>query len=61
MSATIPPTRTLLSSGEALEEMTPPTLSEHGSALAYHFSRGEVADKAVKYLSEAGDRAAAAL
>ena len=46
--------------GEALEEMTPPTLSEHGSALAYHFSRGDVAGKAVKYLIEAGDRAAAA-
>jgi len=46
--------------GEALEEMTPPTLSEHCSALAYHFSRGDVADKAVKYLIEAGDRAAAA-
>ncbi len=46
--------------GEALEEMTTPTLSEHGSALAYHFSRGDVAGKAVKYLIEAGDRAAAA-
>ena len=46
--------------GEALEELTPPTLSEHGSALAYHFSRGDVAGKAVKYLIEAGDRAAAA-
>ena len=46
--------------GEALEEMTPPTRSEHGSALAYHFARGEVAGKAVKYLIEAGDRAAAA-
>ena len=46
--------------GEALEEITTPTLSEHGNALAYHFSRGDVADKAVKYLIEAGDRAAAA-
>jgi class 3 adenylate cyclase/tetratricopeptide (TPR) repeat protein/ABC-type phosphate transport system ATPase subunit len=46
--------------GEALEEMTSPTLSEHGNALAYHFSRSDVADKAVKYLIDAGDRAAAA-
>lgn len=46
--------------GEALEEMTSPALAEHCSALAYHFSRGEVADKAVKYLIEAGDRAAGA-
>jgi hypothetical protein len=46
--------------GEALEQMTSPTLSEHGNALAYHFSRSDVADKAVKYLIEAGDRAAAA-
>lgn len=46
--------------GEALEEMVPPALSEHGNALAYHFSRGDVAGKAVKYLIESGDRAAAA-
>src|SRR5262249_36408202 len=46
--------------GEALEQMTSPTLSEHGNALAYHFSRSDVADKAVKYLIDAGDRAAAA-
>jgi tetratricopeptide (TPR) repeat protein len=46
--------------GEALEEMTSPTLAEHGNALAYHFSRSNVADKAVKYLIDAGDRAAAA-
>ena len=46
--------------GEALEAMTSPTLTEHYSALAYHFSRSDTADKAVKYLIEAGDRAAAA-
>ena len=46
--------------GEALEETTTPTLAEHGNALAYHFSRSDVADKGVKYLTDAGDRAAAA-
>jgi class 3 adenylate cyclase/tetratricopeptide (TPR) repeat protein len=46
--------------GEALEEMASPAVSEHCNELAYHFSRADVADKAVKYLIDAGDRAAAA-
>jgi tetratricopeptide (TPR) repeat protein len=46
--------------GEALEETTSPRLLEHCSALAHHFSRSGVADKAAKYLTELGDRAAAA-
>lgn len=46
--------------GEALEEMASPAASEHCNELAYHFSRADVAGKAVKYLIDAGDRAAAA-
>jgi class 3 adenylate cyclase/tetratricopeptide (TPR) repeat protein len=45
--------------GEAIEELYQDRLEEHYAELAHHFSRGEVWDKALGYLRQAGARAAA--
>jgi tetratricopeptide (TPR) repeat protein len=45
--------------GEAIEELYQDRLEEHYAELAHHFSQGEVWDKALGYLRQAGARAAA--
>jgi tetratricopeptide (TPR) repeat protein len=43
--------------GETLEALFPDRLSELAGTLAYHYERAEVRDKAIRYLTEAADRA----
>jgi len=43
--------------GEALEELFPDRREEFLGVLAYHFEMAEVAEKAVDYLQQAGDKA----
>ena len=43
--------------GEAIEELEAHRLSEHSEALAHHFERGEVRDKTLTYLAQAGLKA----
>ena len=42
--------------GEAIEELEAHRLIEHSEALAHHFERGEVWDKALTYLVQAGQK-----
>jgi tetratricopeptide (TPR) repeat protein len=44
---------------EAIERLYPERLGEHVERLAHHALRGQMRDVAVKYLRQAGDRAAA--
>jgi len=46
--------------GAALEELYPERLADHYEELAYHFTQGEVWEKAMAYSMLAGDRAAEA-
>jgi hypothetical protein len=43
--------------GHALERLYPDWLAEHYEALAYHFTRGAVWEKAFVYLTRSGDKA----
>src|SRR5262249_40090533 len=43
----------------AIEELYPDRLSEHVERLAHHAARGDLGDTAVRYLGQAGKRAAA--
>jgi ABC-type oligopeptide transport system substrate-binding subunit/class 3 adenylate cyclase len=43
--------------GKAIEALHPGRLEEHYELLAYHYSHSSNTDKAVEYLSQAGDRA----
>ena len=43
---------------EAIERLYPDRLSEHVELLAHHASRGELWEKAVEYLHQAGKKAA---
>ncbi|NIS59982.1 MAG: AAA family ATPase [Proteobacteria bacterium] len=43
--------------GKAIEALYPDRLEEHYELLAYHYSHSGNTDKAVEYLSQAGDRA----
>lgn len=43
--------------GEALEQLYPDQRAEQAATLAYHFEQAEVRDKAIQYLTLAGDRA----
>ncbi len=45
--------------GHAIEELFADRLEERAEELAYHFTRGEVWDKAARYARQAGDRATA--
>jgi class 3 adenylate cyclase len=45
--------------GEAIEELYQDRLEEHYAELAHHFTQGEVWDKALGYLRQAGAKAAA--
>jgi tetratricopeptide (TPR) repeat protein len=45
--------------GEAIEALFPDRLDELAATLAYHFERAEVNEKAMHYLTRAGDRAKA--
>jgi tetratricopeptide (TPR) repeat protein len=45
--------------GEAIEELYPDRLEEHYTELAHHFTQGEVWDKALVYLRQAGAKAMA--
>jgi len=40
-----------------LEQLYPEHRDEHAATLAYHFEKAEVRDKAIHYLSRAGERA----
>ena len=40
--------------GQALERLYPDWLAEHYEELAYHFTRGEVWEKAFAYLTQSG-------
>jgi tetratricopeptide (TPR) repeat protein len=46
-----------LTVGEALENLYPDQCDELAATLAYHFEKAEVRDRAVRYLTLAGDRA----
>src|SRR5215510_4596536 len=46
-----------LAVGEALERLYPEQRDEQAATLAYHYERAEVRDKAIHYLTRAGDRA----
>ena len=43
--------------GKAIENLYPDRIEEHYELLAYHYSQSGNTDKAVEYLSQAGDRA----
>lgn len=45
--------------GEIIEALWPDQLDEQAATLGYHFQRAEVPDKAVRYLTRAGERARA--
>jgi class 3 adenylate cyclase len=45
--------------GEAIETLWPAQLDDNAATLGYHFQRAEVADKAIRYLSRAANRARA--
>ncbi len=46
--------------GRAIEELYPDRITEHYEALAYHYYEGQDWEKALRYLEQAGDKAAAA-
>jgi tetratricopeptide (TPR) repeat protein len=43
--------------GKAIEELYAESLAEFYEVLAYHYERAEIPDKAIRYLTKAGDRA----